>query len=214
MKIGEYQNLVIDKFVSFGAYLKDESNNKVLLPKKKVPRASKVGDSVKVYVYNDSKGRLIATTDKVYISAGEIAKLKVKDINDKGAFLDIGIERDLLLPYSEQKKDINIGDRVLVYMYVDKSNRLAATMYFKNKKSVTKVKNSTIRTLEYEKNANDVYKIIKHKFKGHLIYTDKTAKPKQIEEDFGVSKISFKKSIGKLLKDKKLKITEKGIFLY
>ena len=214
MKLGEYQNLTIARFVTFGAYLVDEDKNKVLLPKKQIPKGAKIGDSVNVFVYNDSKDRIIATTNKVYITTNSIAKLTVKDINDKGAFLDIGIEKDLLLPYSEQKKTLKIGDKVSVYMYIDKSKRLTATMYTTNKGDAKKIKNSTIRTYEYEKNASDVYKIIKYRFKGHLIYTDKDISPNLVKQDFGISKATFKKAISKLLKDNKIKITDKGIFVY
>lgn len=214
MKLGEYQKLKINKLVDFGAYLVDDNNAKVLLPKKQIPKGAKLGDTVNAFVYKDSKDRIIATLNKVYITTGSIAKLTVKDITDNGAFLDIGIERDLFLPFSEQKKKLKVGDKISVYMYVDKSDRLAATMYTSNKQDAKKVKNSTVRTLEYEKNAQIVYKTIKQKFKGHLIYNDKDISPAQVKVDFGISKVTFKKAIGKLLKDNKLKITEKGIFLY
>ena len=140
--------------------------------------------------------------------------MTVKDINDVGAFLNIGLERDLLLPYSEQTKKISIGDKIDVIMYLDKSNRLCASMYTNNKDFTKRIKNKDIRTLEYEQNAEIVYKIIKNNFKGHLIYNDKNADTEQIKKDFNMSKSTFKKSIGKLLKDNKLKITNKGIFLY
>ena len=214
MKLGAYQKLKIDKIVSIGAYLIDEDKVKVLLPKKQLKRNLKVGDEVKVYVYKDSKNRLIATTNNVYLSVGEVAKLTVKDVNSVGAFLDIGIERDLLLPYSEQTKHLKKGEKVKVYMDTDKSGRLIATMYTSNKDITRQVKNSTIRTYEYEKNADNVYKIIRHKFKGHLIYNDKNATSEQILKDFELSKATFKKAIGKLLKDNKIKITSKGIYTY
>jgi hypothetical protein len=140
--------------------------------------------------------------------------LRVKDINNVGVFLNMGLERDLLLPYSEQTKEVKIGDKVDVIMYLDKSDRLCATMYTNNKESNKRIKNKDIRTLEYEQNAETVYKIIKNNFKGHLVYNDKNADVEQIKKDFNMSKSTFKKSIGKLLKDNKLKITNKGIFLY
>ena len=205
MQIGQIQNLKIGSIVDIGAYLVDDANKKVLLPKKQIPRGANVGDEVEVFIYKDSKGRIIATTKRPFLTVGNVAKLTVKDVNDVGAFLNIGLERDLLLPYSEQTKIVNIGDKVEVLMYVDKSDRLCATMYIKNK---------DIRTFEYEQNADTVYKIIKTKCKGHLIYNDKTVTPEQILKDFNISKNTFKKSIGKLLKDNKLKITNKGIFLY
>ena len=214
MKIGQIENLKIGKIVDIGAYLYDEDNNKVLLPKKQLPRGANTGDCVDVFIYKDSKGRLISTTKKPFLTVGNVACLTVNDINDTGAFLNIGLERDLLLPYSEQTKKLNIGDKVDVLMYVDKSDRLCATMYIQNKNYDKKIKNKDIRTYEYEQNAEIVYKTIKNKFKGHLIYNDKNCTSEQVLNDFNVSKNSFKKSIGKLLKDNKIKITEKGIFLY
>lgn len=214
MEIGKIQKLKIKSKIDFGVYLIDDTNNKVLLPKKLIPKGANIGDEIEVFVYKDSKDRLISTTKKPFLTAGNIAKLTVKDVNDVGAFLNIGLERDLFLPFSEQNKKIKVGDKISVYMYVDKSNRLAATMYINNKEFDKKIKNTTIRTYEYEQNADFVYKTIKNKFKGHLIYNDKNGTAEQIYSDFGISKNSFKKSIGKLLKDKKLKITNKGIFLY
>lgn len=214
MKIGNIENLKIGKLVDIGAYLYDENNNKVLLPKKQIPKGANVGDYVEVFIYKDSKNRLISTTKKPFLTVGNVAKLTVNDINDTGAFLNIGLERDLLLPYSEQTKKLNVKDKVDVLMYVDKSDRLCATMYLNNKEYNKKVKNKDIRTFEYEQNAEKVYKTIKIKFKGHLIYNDKNCTSVQVQNDFGISKNVFKKSIGKLLKDNKLKITEKGIFLY
>lgn len=214
MKLGCIENLKIGKVVEIGAYLYDDENNKVLLPKKLMPKGANVGDTVEVFIYKDSKGRLISTTKKPFLTVGNVARLTVNDINDTGAFLNMGLERDLLLPYSEQTKKLNVKDKVDVLMYVDKSNRLCATMYIDNKEYNKKIKNKDIRTLEYEQNAEKVYKTIKIKFKGHLIYNDKNCTSDQVLKDFGISKNVFKKSIGKLLKDNKLKITDKGIFLY
>ena len=214
IRLGHIENLKIGKTVDFGAYLYDDENNRVLLPKKQIPKGANIGDTVEVFIYKDSKNRIISTTKKPFLTVGNVAKLTVKDVNNTGAFLNIGLERDLLLPYSEQIKKVNIGDKVEVLMYVDKSDRLCATMYIDNKEYDKRVKNKDIRTFEYEQNAENVYKIIKTKFKGHLIYNDKNCTCEQVLNDFNVSKNSFKKSIGKLLKDNKLKITDKGIFLY
>lgn len=214
MNIGTVENLKISKIIDIGAYLVDENNNKVLLPKKQIPKGANVNDTVEVFIYRDSKGRLISTTKKPFLTLGNIARLTVKDVNNVGAFLNMGLERDLLLPYSEQTKEVNIGDKVDVIMYLDKSDRLCASMYTNNKESNKRIKNKDIRTLEYEQNAETVYKIIKNDFKGHLVYNDKNADVEQIKKDFNMSKSTFKKSIGKLLKDNKLKITNKGIFLY
>ena len=123
MNIGTIENLKISKIVDIGAYLVDEENNKVLLPKKQIPKGANINDIVGVFIYKDSEGRLISTTKKPFLTLGNIAKLTVKDVNNVGAFLNIGLERDLLLPYSEQTKKVNIGDKIDVVMYLDKSNR-------------------------------------------------------------------------------------------
>lgn len=214
MNIGSIENLRISKIVDIGAYLVDESNEKVLLPKKQIPKGANINDLIEVFIYKDSKGRIISTTKKPFLTLGNVAKLTVKDVNDVGAFLNIGLERDLLLPFSEQTKKVSIGDKVDVIMYLDKSNRLCASMYINNKEYNKRIKNKDIRTFEYEQNAENVYKIIKNRFKGHLVYNDKNADIEKIKKDFDMSKATFKKSIGKLLKDNKLKITNKGIFLY
>lgn len=214
MNLGHIENLKIVEFVDFGAYLETDNKEKVLLPKKQIPKGANIDDFVTVFLYLDSKNRPIATVKKPFLTVGEIAKLTVVDVNEVGAFLNFGLERDLFLPFSEQIKKVSIGDKVDVLMYVDKSQRLCATMYTNGKKIVKKVRNKDIRTYEYEQNSEKVYKIIKEKFKGHLIYNDKNCTSEQIKNDFNISKNTFKKSIGKLLKDNKLKITEKGIFLY
>lgn len=214
MKIGSIEKLKINSIVDVGAYLIDDENNKVLLPKKQIPKGANINDSIDVFIYKDSKGRLISTTKKPFLTIGNVAKLTVKDVNDVGAFLNIGLERDLFLPFSEQIKRVNVGEKVEVLMYLDKSDRLCATMYTKNKNSNKRVKNKDIRTFEYEQNAEIVYKIIKNNFKGHLVYDDKNVESSRVKADFNMSKSTFKKSIGKLLKDNKLKITDKGIFLY
>lgn len=214
MQIGYIQNLKINKITDIGAYLITTDNEEVLLPKKSVPKGANIGDTVEVFLYNDSKSRPIATTKRPFLQVGEIAKLTVVDVNNIGAFLNFGLERDLLLPFAEQKVKVNVGDKVDVIMYVDKSNRLCASTYLNKNENAKKIKNKDIRTFEYEQNAEKVYKIIKEKFHGHLIYTDKSASPEEIKRDFSMSKGTFKDSIGKLLKDDKIKISDKGIFLY
>ena len=130
LKLGKKQTLVIVKEVEFGVYLaeKMDSEEKVLLPKKQVPKDAEVSDSIEVFLYKDSSDRMIATTKEPYIQIGRPAVLKVKEISKIGAFLDWGLEKDLLLPFKEQECQIKAGDSYLVCLYVDKSNRLCATM--------------------------------------------------------------------------------------
>lgn len=98
------------------------------MPKKQVPQGSGLGDSVEVFLYKDSKDRIIATTNTPLLSVGEVGKLRVSQVTKIGAFLDWGLEKDVLLPYKEQTAKVQEGDEVLVVIYVDKSSRLAATM--------------------------------------------------------------------------------------
>lgn len=131
IRIGEKQNLIIVKQVDFGVYLAPDKNmpeDKVLLPAKQVPAGSKVGDSLEVFIYRDSSDRLIATTNTPKLVMGEVAELTVAQVGKFGAFLDWGLEKDLLLPFKQQKRRVNPGDAVLVSLYQDKSGRLCATM--------------------------------------------------------------------------------------
>ncbi len=130
--LGQKQKLIMMKKVEFGVYLKDpnskEENEKVLLPIKQVPEGLKINDEVEVFLYKDSKDRLIATTKEPLILLHEVRRLRVKDIGTIGAFLDCGLEKDLLLPFKEQTVKVKKDDECLVALYIDKSSRLCATM--------------------------------------------------------------------------------------
>lgn len=130
--LGEIQTLEIMKEVDFGVYLAesgtDGKTEKVLLPGKQVPQGVSVGDKIEVFIYRDSKDRLIATTNRPKLALGGIARLKVVQTGKVGAFLDWGLEKDLLLPFKEQTRSVQAGEECLVALYIDKSNRLCATM--------------------------------------------------------------------------------------
>ena len=132
IELGKKQTLTIVKSVEFGVYLAEDKNadakNRVLLPGKQVPQGAKEGDRLEVFIYKDSQDRLISTTKEPLISVGQTAVLKVKQVTKIGAFLDCGLEKDLLLPYHEQTLRVREGEEVLVALYVDKSSRLCATM--------------------------------------------------------------------------------------
>ena len=130
MELGRIQELVMVSRVDFGIYLSDSDNSteKVLLPAKQVPEGVRMGDKVEVFLYRDSKDRLIATTNKPLVTLGEVARLKVLEVSRIGAFLDWGLEKDLLLPFKEMTSGVETGDEVLVALYTDKSSRLCATM--------------------------------------------------------------------------------------
>ena len=131
IEVGKKQILTIVKKVEFGVYLADktaDAEEKVLLPAKQVPSDAQVNDNLTVFVYRDSKDRLIATTKEPMLEVGQFALLKVSQVGKFGAFLDWGLEKDLLLPFKEQTMPVQAGDECLVALYVDKSNRLCATM--------------------------------------------------------------------------------------
>ncbi len=127
MKLGKTQVLTVVKKVDFGVYLGSEEE-RVLLPKKQVPNGIEPGDPVEVFLYKDSDDRLIATTNQPKLELGELAVLDVADTGRYGAFLDWGLEKDLFLPFKQQTGKVEKGDRCLVTLYIDKSQRLCATM--------------------------------------------------------------------------------------
>ena len=130
LKIGETQTLIIEKQVSFGVYLAEEGGEeRVLLPKLQVPAGAAVGDKVEVFLYRDSEDRMIATCRRPKLQLGQVGWLDVVQVARIGAFLDWGLDKDLLLPFREQPRTrVREGQEVLVAVYLDKSGRLCATM--------------------------------------------------------------------------------------
>lgn len=126
-KLGKKQVLTVVKKVDFGVYLGTEEE-RVLLPKKQVPADIELGDPVEVFLYKDSDDRLIATTNEPKVQLGELAVLEVADTGKFGAFLNWGLEKDLFLPFKQQTAKVLKGDKCLVTLYIDKSERLCATM--------------------------------------------------------------------------------------
>ena len=131
MIFGKKQTLVMIKRVEFGIYLAEtmkDAENKVLLPKKQVPADMEVGDPIDVFLYKDSNDRPIATVKEPKLTLGQTARLRVVSVGKVGAFLDWGLEKDLFLPYREQTTQVKAGDKVIAALYLDKSERLCATM--------------------------------------------------------------------------------------
>ena len=132
LNIGRKQKLVVVKKVEFGIYLGETreagEKERVLLPIKQVPEGTKEGDELEVFLYRDSSDRLIATTREPKLVLGELAVLNVAATGKIGAFLDWGLEKDLFLPFKQQTRRLHPGDEVLVSLYIDKSDRLCATM--------------------------------------------------------------------------------------
>lgn len=133
-ELGKTTRLTVDHFTDNGAYLRhgddlSEKPETVLLPNRYIPEGTKTGDALEVFLYRDSEDRPIATTDKPLIEAGGLAQLKVKAVTKIGAFLDWGLPKDLFLPYKEQRGELAAGQSVFVTLYVDKSDRLCASMH-------------------------------------------------------------------------------------
>lgn len=123
--IGEYNLLTVNRMVDFGAYLKSEDEEEILIPGKWLPAGTEPGQELKVFVYTDSEDRPIATTMEPLAVVGDFAALEVKAVAPFGAFLDWGLEKDLLLPKAEQHRPVKVGEKVVIKVCVDfKTNRL------------------------------------------------------------------------------------------
>lgn len=119
INIGKYNRLRVARFVDFGAYLSDDSNNEVLLPARYVPADAAVGDEIEVFVYNDSEERPVAVTEHPFACVGEFAFLQVAQVNKFGAFLDWGVPKHILVPFAEQRVRMEEGGIYPVYVYLD-----------------------------------------------------------------------------------------------
>lgn len=129
--LGEKQTLTVTRVGEVGCYLGDHYDSRaqdVLLPAKWMPGGAQIGDKIEVFVYKDSEDRPIATTMEPALTLGQTAVLRVVDTTKIGAFLDWGLEKDLLLPFHEQSGRLHEGDECLVTLYIDKSERLCASM--------------------------------------------------------------------------------------
>lgn len=133
IKIGQWQTLVVTKLVDFGVYLDGGETGQggwgeILLPLRYVPQSCEVGQALSVFVYFDSEDRIIATTEKPKATVGEFTYLRVKDVNQAGAFLDWGLPKDLMVPYAEQANKMRVGAYYIVYIYLDdESERITAS---------------------------------------------------------------------------------------
>ncbi|MGI6070982.1 MAG: S1 RNA-binding domain-containing protein [Blautia sp.] len=270
--LGKKQTLIVVNQVDFGVYLGETKDaptgERVLLPIKQVPKDTKPGDALEVFIYKDSQDRLIATTKEPVLQLGETAVLTVAQTGKVGAFLNWGLEKDLLLPFREQTAKVREGDECLVALYADKSSRLCATMKVYHYLStdspyqegdmvkgriyeiseqfgvfvavddkysgliprqeaqgkyrvgdvltlrVAKVKEDGKLTLsakqkaylQINEDAEHVLAVIEE-FAGVLPFDDK-ASPQVIEREFGLSKNAFKRAVGHLLKEGKVRIQD------
>ncbi len=130
IEIGKWQTLQVVRSKDFGVYLAKEQGDKdaVLLPRKQVPDGLKAGGQIEVFVYLDSSDRPIATVNRPLITLHEIKRLRVASVGKIGAFMDWGLEKDILMPFKEMVGKVREDKEYLVYMYMDKSNRPCVSM--------------------------------------------------------------------------------------
>ncbi|QEQ96826.1 S1 RNA-binding domain-containing protein [Neptunomonas concharum] len=127
VQIGRMNTLTVMREADFGLYLEGGELGGILLPKKEVPEGVSVGDNLDVFIYLDTDDFVVATTRKPVVQVGEVAYLKVSEVNRIGAFLDWGMPKELLLPFAEQRGPLEVGQKVVVRVYLDNSDRLAAS---------------------------------------------------------------------------------------
>jgi len=272
--IGEYAELRIDRFTSVGAYLEDDNGFEVLLPNKYLTDDMELDQKVKVYIYNDSEDRPVATTEIPKIELNEFAFLRVKAVSNFGAFLDWGLEKDLLVPFKEQTaKMVEDGIYLIHLMRDEQTNRLVGSarinryldnevndleqgdeidlfvaevtdlgrkVIVNNKYSGLIFKDRLVRPLRNGEKTTGYVEFIREDGKidvslvpiglekfdefseqvleylkdnnGVITVTDKSS-PDLIRAELGMSKKSFKKAVGNLYKNKKIKLTDTTIEL-
>lgn len=174
--IGKYNTLKIDRSTNVGLFLTDQDKD-ILLPNKYVPKEYTIGDEITVFVYLDHEERPIATTLEPYIKLNEFGWLRVNYINEFGAFLDWGLEKDLFVPFKEQARPMEQGKRYLVYMYADeRTNRLVASSkinQFLSNDEVNLEKNEEVDLIISHITDLGINVVINEKHKG-LVYKDET----------------------------------------
>ncbi|MEX1135364.1 MAG: S1-like domain-containing RNA-binding protein [Balneolales bacterium] len=172
-KLGAYQNLKVVKNTTFGYFLENEEGVEVLLPHSQVANEIQTGDDISVFLYRDGEERLTATMNKPLISIKSIAPLRVKQVNDYGAYLDWGLSKDLFVPYREQTVKMKEGETWLVYLYLDEqSDRLTATAKVEghlDQNDITVEEREEVELLIWDQTDLGYNVIINQKHKG-LIY--------------------------------------------
>ncbi len=179
IQLGQYNHLTVARETRHGMYLEDEEGIEVLLPRKFVTDDLAIDDPISVFVFNDSEDRPTATTSTPKILLHQVAYLEVKEVNQVGAFLDWGLEKDLLVPFREQRMDMVKGQYYIVYLYVDEeSNRLVGTnkwQRFINNKELTVKEDQEVHLIATHATDLGVNVIINHKHVG-LIYKNELFK--------------------------------------
>lgn len=210
IELGKYQELIVTKETDFGVFLNTptgEDSEKILLPKAQVPKGTQLKDVLNVFVYKDSEDRPIATTLEPDITLGGVARLYVNQVTPIGAFLEWGLTKDLFLPFKEQLYEVKEGDAVLVTLYIDKSERLCASMHvynaLRNDSDYQKDDQVSGRVYEISENfgifvaVDDLYSALipqKEVFENYRINQPVHARVAQVMED-GRLTLSVKKKI-------------------
>jgi predicted RNA-binding protein (virulence factor B family) len=218
IQVGRYNELKVLKEMDFGIYLGDGSYE-ILMPTKWVPKDTQIGDLMDVFVFRDSEGRLIATTVKPYALAGEFAFLEVQQVNNTGAFLDWGMEKNLMVPFREQPTPMEEGKSYVVYVYVDEeTDRIVASAKlnkFIEREDVDLVEGDIVDLLIFSETDKGLNAIINNTYQG-LIYRNEIFDNvrigdrvkgfvKQVREDNKID-LSLQKSGYELVDDVKWKI--------
>lgn len=193
MNIGKYNILTISRKSPHGYYLADEDATEVLLPSKYVNESMSIGDEIEVFVYTDSQDRPVAVLDKPYATVGEAAFLKVKDVNDNGAFVDWGLEKDLFVPHALQKTPMELGKSYVVVIFFDKvSSRVAASskLYpFLNKDVACLEKGMKISGYTYNSTPYGLQVVLEGLYQGMLDISEKNGIEYGDKKDFYITHI-------------------------
>ena len=186
MELGKINTLTIKRFAPPGAYLVDLQENEILLPNKYLTPDMEEGTKVEVFVMKDSSERMVAVAEKPYILLGELAFLNVVEVNPYGAFVDWGLDKDLFVPFAEQRQRLVIGDRELfTLLYDTETDRLFGSM--KVKKALTPCQDLSMEGQEVDLLICDEGKLgrnvsVNSRYEG-LIFRDHLNQPVQSEQE-------------------------------
>jgi predicted RNA-binding protein (virulence factor B family) len=176
IEIGKKNNLRALRNTTAGMYLTDGKGNEVLLPNKYVPKSFAIGELIEVFIYKDSEDRITATTLVPLIELGGFAFLKVNQVTAFGAFLDWGMEKDLLVPIKEQKERMEEGEFYVVSMYLDEtSDRLVASSKIKkflDNEDIALQVGESVQAVIFEDTPLGYLAIVNGKHKGLLYHNE------------------------------------------
>lgn len=176
VNIGQMNQLKILKRTIYGLFLDGEDLGEILLPKRFVPEEFTVGEALDVFLYLDSEDRLVATTEVPYAMVGDFAYLKLKAVENVGAFMDWGLDKDLFVHYTHQTRDVVPGEKYLVYIYLDESDRISASMrtnkYLKPLPESSDLLNQKVKILVYAKTDLGYKCVVNNEFDGLLYHSE------------------------------------------